>query len=216
METKRPALSTTAGLQELLANNRSWASTRLAEDPDFFTRLAKRQAPPILFFGCSDSRKCLNSMIGTGPGELFVHRNIGNQVPLDDPNVQAVLEFGILNLKVKHVVVGGHTNCGGVTAALERQTMGAVGTWLKPMRQLAASHDSELLAISDRFERADRLSEINVLAQAENVLISPAYREARARGCAPEIHGWFFDLGTGLIRELDLPLDEWREKGLRS
>lgn len=216
MDTKRPTHSAVAEFEDLLANNRAGVERRLAEDPDFFRKLEKGQAPPFLFFGCSDSRKCLNSMIGTQPGELFVHRNIANQIPLDDPNVQAVLEFAILNLQVTHVVVGGHSRCGGVQAALEGYTQGAVGAWLRPLKELAGRHDSELLAISDPVKRADRLSEINVVTQAENVLMSPAYKEAHARGTAPEIHGWFFDLGTGLIRELDLPLDEWREKGLRS
>ncbi len=200
--------------EELFARNRAWVEARLAEDPDYFRDLADGQRPPFLFFGCSDSRKCLNSMIGANPGELFVHRNIANQVPLRDGNVQAVLEFGILNLRVQHVVVGGHTRCGGVGAALAGLDEGAVGAWLGQLRDLAVTNAHELAPLPNLLERANRLSEINVVAQVRNVLLSPAFRQAKEEGTAPTVHGWMFDLGSGLIRELELPLDNWREEGL--
>lgn len=199
---------------QLLVNNKRWVEDRLAEDPCFFKDLAAGQQPPFLFFGCSDSRKCLNAMLGTRAGELFIHRNIANQVPLDDPNVQAVLEFALLHLKVKHVIVGGHTRCGGVRAAMEGHTQGAVGAWLRNLRALASRHDRELLALANPNARADRLAEINVIAQVENVLRSPAFGEARRSGTAPRVHGWIFGLETGYIRELDLPVGEWRSQGL--
>jgi len=197
-----------------LERNRAWVESKRQKDPDFFQRLAEGQNPDFLFFGCSDSRKCINSMIGTGPGEVFMHRNIANQVPVDDGNVQAILEYALLTLKVRHVVVGGHTRCGGVGAVLDGLEEGAVGVWLSGLRSLAREHAGELDAIPDPVERADRLSEINVLAQARNVLLSPAFRRARKGGFAPTVHGWLFDLATGLIRELDLPEDSWRKEGL--
>jgi carbonic anhydrase len=200
--------------QRLLEKNRAWVAAKLAEDPEFFVKLAEGQRPPFLFFGCSDSRKCLNSMIGTGPGELFVHRNIANQVPLEDVNVQAVLEYAILNLRVRHVVVGGHTRCGGVGAALAGLEGGVVGTWLKDLRALAAAHSEELEPLPSLLDRANRLSEINVLAQVRNVLLSPAYRKAREEGVAPTVHGWMIDLASGYIREMDLPEEGWRREGL--
>ena len=199
---------------KLLERNRAWVDAKLAEDPEFFRKLAEGQRPPFLFFGCSDSRKCLNSMIGTGPGELFVHRNIANQVPLADGNVQAVLEFAILNLKVRHVVVGGHTRCGGVGAALAGLTEGAVGAWLTDLRGLAAGHAHELEFLPSLLDRANRLSEINVVAQVRNVLLSPAYRQAKEEGDAPTVHGWMIDLASGYIREMELPEEEWRQEGL--
>jgi carbonic anhydrase len=201
-------------IRELLANNRAWAETRVAEDPGFFERLAEGQAPSILLFGCSDSRKCLNTMLGTGPGELFVHRNIGNQVDPTDPNAQAVLEYAIHNLGVQHVVVKGHTRCGGMAAALAGYDQGMVGSWLRAARGLVARNARELNEIADSQERADRLSELNVLAQVENVLRSNPYRRARDSGNAPEVHGWVVELETGLIRSLDLPLDRWRREKL--
>lgn len=202
--------------KELLRRNRVWVEAKLAEDPGFFKKLAEGQRPPFLFFGCSDSRKCLNSMIGTGPGELFVHRNIANQVPLEDGNVQAVLEYAILNLRVRHVVVGGHTRCGGVGAALAGLEAGAVGAWLKDLRALAVAHAGELEPLPSLLDRANRLSEINVVAQVRNVLLSPAYRQAREEGLAPTVHGWMIDLASGYIREMVLPEAEWREEGLMS
>lgn len=200
--------------RELLERNRSWVEAKVAEDPGFFTDLAEGQRPPFLFFGCSDSRKCLNSMLGAGPGELFVHRNIANQVPLDDPNVQAVLEFAILNLRVRHVVVGGHTRCGGVGAALAGLSDGAVGAWIAGLRELAATHAGELEGLPNLLARANRLAEINVVAQVHNVLLSKPYQRAKKEGKAPSVHGWIFDLASGLIREVELPVGEWREEGL--
>jgi carbonic anhydrase len=200
--------------RELLERNRAWVEARTAGDPDFFTNLAEGQRPPFLFFGCSDSRKCLNSMLGAGPGELFVHRNIANQVPLNDPNVQAVLEFAILNLRVRHVVVGGHTRCGGVGAALAGLSDGAVGSWISGLRELAAAHARELDGLPSPLARANRLAEINVVAQVRNVLLSAPYRKAAEEGRAPSVHGWIFDLASGLIREVELPTVEWGEEGL--
>jgi carbonic anhydrase len=199
---------------KLLKKNRIWVEERLSEDPDYFTELAEGQRPPFLFFGCSDSRKCMNSMIGSEPGELFVHRNIANQVPLEDANVQAVLEFALLTLKVRHVVVAGHTGCGGVGGALAGLKEGAVGNWLTGLRELADQHQDELETLPDLPARANRLSEINVVAQLRNVLESPAYREARKRGHPPTVHGWMLDLSTGLIREMELPKEGWTAEGL--
>ncbi len=199
---------------DLLANNRTWVEAQLASDPAYFNRLARGQSPDYLLFGCSDSRKCPNLMVGASPGDLFVHRNIGNQAPLSDTNVQAVLEYAVLTLAVKHIVVAGHTRCGGMAAALDGGTRGALSAWLRPVRDLVARHEGELLGLSDPGERADRLSEINVVAQVENVLGSAAMREARGRGKAPAVHGWVFDMESGLIREVELPLEKWRAKGL--
>ena len=198
----------------LLERNRAWVRGKTSEDPDYFTKLAQGQRPPFLFFGCSDSRKCMNSMIGSGPGELFVHRNIANQVPLQDANVQAVLEYAILNLKVKHVVVGGHTCCGGVGAALAGLEEGAVGAWLRDLRVLASEHQEELDGLPNLLARADRLSGLNVVQQARNVLLSSPFGQALEEGFSPTIHGWMFNFSTGLIRELDLPLADWEREGL--
>lgn len=202
--------------QSLLDRNRAWVKDKVGEDPEFFARLTEGQRPPFLFFGCSDSRKSLNSKIGAEPGELFVHRNIANQVPPGDANVQAVLEYAILHLQVRHVVVGGHTHCGGVGAALAGLADGAVGAWLSGLRDLATSYSSELASLPSPLDRANRLAEINVVVQVRNVVLSGPFQEAQREGRAPSLHGWIFDLGSGLIQELELPLEEWKEEGLLS
>lgn len=201
-------------IEDLFRRNRRWVEETLTEDPDFFQELARGQAPSFLVVGCSDSRKCPNIMLGTGPGDLFVHRNIANQVLPDDGSAQAILEFAILTLEVPHVVVMGHTRCGGVGAALQGLKEGSVGSWLRDLRSLADAHAPELDALPDGPERADRLAEINVVAQVRNVLLSSAYGEARERGSAPAMHGWMFDLSSGYVRELELPRETWREEGI--
>jgi len=189
----------------LLANNREWVQEELWDDPDYFRKLAEEQHPSILFIGCSDSRLAVNRMLGTHPGELFIHRNIANRAPLDDPNFQAVLEFSIMHLAVHHIVVAGHTRCGGAKAALAGVEGGAVGAWLEPLKELAAQHREELDAIPGDLGRQNRLAELNVEVQVGNVLRSTPYRTALGAGDPPEVHGWILDLASGLIREMELP-----------
>lgn len=191
--------------ERMLANNRAWVQEQLWHDPDYFRKLAEGQKPTILFIGCSDSRMAINRMLGTHPGELFIHRNIANQAPLEDPNFQSVLEFAVLHLMVRHIVVAGHTRCGGAKAALAGVEGGAVGAWLGPLKELAARHRTELDAIPGDLERLNRLAELNVEVQVENVRRSPAYRTALGAGDPPEVHGWILDLGSGLVREMELP-----------
>ncbi len=200
--------------QTISRRNQEWVQQRLGEDPGFFQKLAQGQAPPFLLVGCSDSRKCPNEMTGLGPGELFVHRNIANQVLPEDGNAQAILEFALLSLEVSHVVVVGHTDCGGVKAALSGVREGAVGRWLGDLRGLAAKHEEELASLPEAREKEDRLSEINVVSQLENVLRSPPFRTALEKGSPPSVHGWIFDLATGYLRELELPRERWRREGL--
>lgn len=198
---------------DLLENNRRWVEARTAVDPGYFRRLAEGQSPPFLFIGCSDSRKPLNTLTQTEPGELFIHRNVGNQVRSDDRNVGAVLEFSVDVLRVRHVIVCGHTRCGGMGAALRGEADGAVGTWIEPVRELYARHREEVDEGADEAARADRLAELNVVAQVENVLRSDAMQAALGRDQAPELHGWMFRVETGLIQELDLPRERWRAEG---
>ncbi len=191
--------------EALLANNREWVREQLEYDPHYFRKLAEKQKPWLLFIGCSDSRMNVNHMLGTRPGEVFIHRNIANQAFSDDPNFQAVLEFALQHLHVRHVVVAGHTRCGGTRAALAGMEGGAVGAWLTPLKELAARHREELAAIPGDLERQNRLAEVNVQVQVANILQSPPYRGALHAGDAPELHGWILDLASGLIREMELP-----------
>jgi len=190
--------------QELLANNRAWVEATRAEDPDFFTRLAAKHEPHVLWIGCSDARVPANVVTGTDAGEMFVHRNIANQVMPTDANVRAVLEYAVDALGVEDVVVCGHSGCGGVLASLQpaiphRQVDG----WLAGLRQTIRLHGRELNVLSEA-QRADRLVELNVEEQVRNLAGLPTVREAWARGQTLRLHGWVYRLSDGLLRDLGI------------
>jgi carbonic anhydrase len=199
----------------LLEANRGWAEARIREDPRAFDRLAEGQQPPFLFVGCCDSRKPLDTITRATPGDLFIHRNIANLISPGDPAVGAVLEFAVDTLEVRHLIVSGHTRCGGMRAALDGVEEGALGTWLTPVRKLAALHENELASLGERDGREDRLSELNVIAQLENALAHPSVRR-RLEGAGPplHLHGWMFQVESGLLRALTLPSARWRAEGL--
>lgn len=200
--------------EQLLENNREWADERMKSDPSFFERMAAGQKPPFLFIGCCDSRKPLDTITQSEPGELFIHRNIANQVSLADENVLAVIEFAVEALEVEHLIVCGHTGCGGVMAALGAEAPSRVMDWVSPVRELYQANRKELDAIESIQERADRLAEMNAVNQVHNVFRTSTVRRALARGKAPRVHAWIFDLRNGYVRDLDLPLDAWVEEGL--
>ena len=199
----------------LLEGNRAFVEARSREDPEAFRKLARGQQPPYLLVGCCDSRKPLDVLTRSGPGRLFILRNVANLLIPGDAATDAGLEFALLKLGVRHVILSGHTRCGGVEAALRGVDQGAVGRWIAPLRELARLHQEELDGIQDYDARVDRLAELNVVAQLENALGHPAVR-ARLQGEGPplHLHGWMFRLGTGLLEPLPLPVRSWREKGL--
>ncbi|MCX7962143.1 MAG: carbonic anhydrase [Burkholderiales bacterium] len=189
-------------LADILARNRAWAERMLAADPEYFRALARGQAPQFLWIGCSDSRVPPNQITDLAPGELFVHRNIANLVLPADASCQAVLRFALLELRVPHVIVCGHTGCGGIAAALEDLSDAHADPWLRHLVELRDRHAAELAAIAEPAERARRLVELNVLEQVRNVGESAAVREARAMGTPVSIHGWVYGIEDGLLREL--------------
>ena len=191
-------------LDQLKANNRAWAERQVARDPGFFKRLLGQQAPEYLWIGCSDSRVPANEIVGLDPGEMFVHRNVGNLAPPQDANYLSVLQFAVDVLKVKHVIVVGHYGCGGVTAAVDGQRRGLVDHWLHPIREVAHDHAAELAGIADEHARLDRLCELNVMRQVENVASDVFVQDAWARGQPLSVHGWVYSLADGLINDLEV------------
>ena len=191
-------------LDNLKANNRAWASLKIASDADFFSRLSRQQAPEYLWIGCSDSRVPANEIVGLDPGELFVHRNVANLAPPQDANYLSVLQFAIDVLKVKHVMVVGHYGCGGVRAAVDGQRRGLVDHWLHPIRDVSHQHRHELDAIPQENARLDRLCELNVIRQVRNVATDVFLQEAWARGQSVHVHGWVYSLANGLVKDLDV------------
>ena len=191
-------------LPDLFTRNRAWADDSVAADPEFFVRLCDIQRPDLLWIGCSDSRVPANEIVGLAPGELFVHRNVANVVPVTDLNAMAVIEYAVSSLCVRHIVVCGHYRCGGVRAALEGHQAGAVALWLQPLRNLADEHRDALDALGSPKERWDRLCELNVAAQVQAVASSEIVEAAWERGAELAVHGWIYDLKDGLIRDLEV------------
>jgi carbonic anhydrase len=191
-------------LQHLFDNNRRWAARMREADPAFFERLEHQQAPEYLWIGCSDSRVPANQIAGLQPGEVFVHRNVGNVLAPGDLNGNAVLQFAVDVLRVRHVIVCGHYGCSGVRAALEDERLGLVDGWLAHLRAVKDRHAALLEGLHDPQARAARLCELNVVEQVGQVCATTAARDAWGRGQPLSVHGWVYGVGDGLLRDLGL------------
>lgn len=189
-------------LRHVLDGNREWADARRSADPDYFERLTAGQDPDVLWIGCADSRVPPNTITGLGPGELFVHRNIANLVLPADPNFLACLEYAVTALEVDHVVVCGHTGCGGVGAALEGADLDHVSDWIREIGRVKRDHEEELASLERPRERVNRLSELNVEAQVESLAKSKIVQSAWEHGGSPVLHGWIYRLDNGEIEDL--------------
>jgi carbonic anhydrase len=186
----------------LLSNNRKWATETVRADPEFFNRLAEVQRPEFLWIGCSDSRVPADRITLTQPGEIFVHRNIANVVVATDLNMLSVLQYAVEALKIKHIILCGHYGCGGVRAAMDHQYLGLINQWLCHIKDVYRDHHEELEEIKDLDKRADRLVELNVIAQAYNLVKTSVVQNAWRIGEFPIIHGWVYSLRDGLLHEL--------------
>jgi len=191
--------------RRLIERNRAWAEAVDREDPGFFARLAARHAPEVLWIGCSDARVPANELTGTDPGDVFVHRNIANQVIHTDINCQTVIQYGIEALGIRHVIVCGHYGCGGVKAAMESRDFGLLHNWLRAIKDLYQLHAAELDSLAED-ARNDRLCELNVEAQVKRLAHSATVQNAWASGQEVAIHGWIYGLQDGLIRDLEVDL----------
>lgn len=198
--------------QRVFENNRAWVESKTAADAEFFSRLAKAQHPEFLFIGCADSRVPANEIMGLDPGEVFVHRNIANIVPNTDMNSQAVIQYAVENLGVRHVVVCGHYGCGGVMAAMQSADLGLLNGWLREIRDVYRIHRDELDAIGDETARYRRLVELNVREQAINVIKTSWVQKGYKDKGYPIVHGWCYDLQDGLLVDLELPFTEILEQ----
>jgi len=194
-------------IRRLFDNNRALVEQLTRDDPDFFSRKAVKQEPHFLFIGCADSRVPVETLTGVLPGEMFVHRNIANQVLPGDLNLLSVLQYAVEVLNVEHVIVCGHHQCGGVKAAMEDTTHGLVDHWLAGIRDSLHSHRQELSLCDGEQARFDRLVELNVLRQVFNLARNPIVQNAWRRGRRPTLHGLVYDLKDGLLRELVLGVD---------
>lgn len=193
-------------LDKVFENNKKWISGKLSEKEDYFEELGKGQSPELLYIGCSDSRVTAEDLMGMGPGEVFVHRNIANMVISIDLNVMSVVNYAVEHLKVNHVVVCGHYACGGVKAAMQSADLGILNPWLRNIRDVYRLHKNELNAIENEDEKYDRLVELNVQEQCVNLIktaaIQKAYRDRNLK-----VHGWVFDVHTGKLIDLEIDFE---------
>ena len=191
-------------LQQLFDNNVEWSESIKQEDPTFFEKLAKQQAPEYLWIGCSDARVPANEIVGMLPGDLFVHRNVGNVVIHTDLNCLSVLQYAVDVLKVKHILVTGHYGCGGVRAAMKDDQLGLIDGWLRVIRDLYYENFDDLAAIQNEEERVDRLCELNVIQQVSNICHTAIIQNAWHRGQKLSVYGCIYGIKDGLWKNLNV------------
>jgi carbonic anhydrase len=192
------------GYLRLLDNNQRWVAERLRERADFFSRFDGAQDPEYVWIGCSDSRVPAETLTGCEPGDLFVHRNVANQVVHTDLNMLTVIFYAVQHLRVKHVIVCGHYGCGGIEAALARTDFGLINRWLQNVKDCAERHQAELDLLPEPEAKARRLVELNVIEQVDHLAKTSVIQRAWKREGRPWLHGWVYDMHEGRLRELVL------------
>ena len=199
-------MSEDINLGELFAKNREWAETTEAREPGFFSKLVAQQTPQYLWIGCADSRVPANELVDLLPGELFVHRNVANVVSHADLNALSVIQYAVDALNVRHIIVVGHSRCGGVIAALKGLRVGLVDNWLHHVRDVRNLH-RDFLDLLPGERQVDALVELNVLEQARNVCLSTVVEDAWVRGQTVSVHGWVYGLHNGLLKDLSFTVN---------
>jgi carbonic anhydrase len=197
-------------IERLIANNKEWADKINRETPDFFAKLSQQQNPEYLWIGCSDSRVPANQIVDLMPGEVFVHRNVANQVIHSDLNCLSVVQFAVEVLKVKHIIVCGHYGCGGVHAAYQNQRHGLVDNWLSHVKDVHYKHIDELKKLDDKAAQ-DRLCELNVMEQVRNLARTTVIRDAWQNGQELVLHGFVYGLHNGLINNLGIDIGSFED-----
>jgi len=200
-------------LQELFQKNRDWAATTEQREPGFFTRLLNQQTPQYLWIGCADSRVPANDLVGLLPGELFVHRNVANLLVHSDLNALSVIQYAVDALQVSHIIVVGHSNCGGVRAAMLNTRAGLVDNWLRHVQDVRDAHEGFLAGLHESLQ-VNALVELNVLEQARNVCRTTVVRDAWVRGQSVVVHGWVYGLHNGLLEDLKITATSADQVGL--
>jgi len=188
--------------EKLLLQNKAWSKEKIQQDKDFFNRLSHQQKPKFLWIGCSDSRVPANEITGTDPGEVFVHRNIANMVVHTDLNLLSVLQYAVEVLEVDHIIVCGHYGCGGVEAALGNKSFGLINKWLRKIKEVYKIYQAEIDGISNHTDRVNRLVELNVLEQCQDLIKTSILQKSWQNRKSPEVHGWVYGLTNGLVKEL--------------
>lgn len=194
-------------IDHLFINNQAWAEKIRKQNPDFFEQLSKQQSPDYLWIGCSDSRVPANQLMGLAPGEVFVHRNIANQVVHTDLNCLSVMQYAVEVLKVKHVIVCGHYGCGGVIASMDDQPRGLIDNWLRHIKDVYRFHKEKVDAVTDEDQKIDLMCELNVIEQVANVANSTIVKNAWAEGQDLTVHGFVYNLKDGILKDLEVSVN---------
>lgn len=189
-------------LKYLFDNNLAWATSIKENDPEFFSKLSKQQAPEYLWIGCSDSRVPANQIVNLPPGEVFVHRNIANVVVHTDLNCLSVIQFAVDVLKVKHIIICGHYGCGGIKAAMEDQEHGLIDNWLRHIKDVIRFNAEKFKGLEHN-EKLDLLCELNVKEQVTNVCNTTIVQNAWKQGNELSVHGWIYNIENGILKDLD-------------
>lgn len=195
----------------LLEGNMKWVENTNKFNPDFFKNLATGQSPKFLWIGCSDSRVPATEITNTLPGSIFVQRNIANMVVHTDSNLLSCVYYSVKSLKVKHIIVCGHYGCGGVTAAMSNKNHGFLDNWLLHIKDVYRLHSKELDSIADEQQRLNRYVELNVIEQVKNVAKISFIQEEWENGEFPYIHGWIYDVGDGLLKDMKVTLNSAKQ-----
>jgi carbonic anhydrase len=190
--------------EKLLLENKAWAEEKKSVDPDFFTEMATSQTPEFLWIGCSDSRVPAEIIVNAKPGEIFIHRNIANQVIETDFNCLSVLQYAVTALQIKHIIVCGHYNCGGIKAALSKQSADLiiVNKWLMHIKDIYRFHKEEIDALPTEEQRVNRLVELNIIEQVQTLAHTSIIQNAWHKHQRPVIHGWVYGLSDGMLKSL--------------
>jgi carbonic anhydrase len=195
---------------KLLENNKKYVDSKLAEDPLYFKKRAAVQKPKYMIIGCADSRVPPNEMTNTSPGEIFIHRNVANLVVSSDVNCMSTVQFAIEGLGVEHIIVLGHTKCGGVKASVECNHIGLIDQWLQHIRDVAVNNRAELEKYPNKEDFIERLAELNAKQQALNLCKTPFVQRAWEQGKKLQVHAWICNIETGILKDLDLKVsEEW-------
>ena len=200
---------------ELLEANLEWIEKKLELNKDYFKNLSKGQNPPFLYIWCSDSRMPIDTFTQSEPGSFFIHRNIANQVFPNDMNFLATLEYAVDQLEVEHIILSGHYECGGIKTAHDKcRHSSIISSWLMPIKKIEVEHREELEKLATEQERLDRLTELNVLEQLKHLFELSIIKNRIENGKYPKIHGWVLDIRSGKIVEIEIPVEDWKSKGI--
>jgi len=190
--------------KNIVKNNKAWVESCIAQDPEYFKKLADKQQPPLLWIGCADSRVPANQIIGAEPGDVFVHRNIANMVIHSDMNMLSVLDYAVNVLKIEHVIVCGHYGCGGVAAAMTNQSFGLIDNWIRHIKTIYRLHKDVLDNIEDQQQRFDKFVELNVVEQVFDLAKTSIVQNAWKNNQPLHLHGWVYRVSSGVIKDLDV------------